>query len=300
MGMPIIARQMTMQTVDEQLYLRVSNEFESNNRQEGLWVKALTLEKGDIDKAKYSYIQLRVDQLKEELTESVLPKQKSPKFKKSKPINLKFTDPNGISTKLTVACLSILAIVTTAAIVSDWLQFSMLENINWISQEEAEKNDARVSFVDNLHIVAMLLSGLAVLIWRYKVNRNCWYFGAEQMRFTPGWAVGWSFVPVMNFFRPYQVMQEIWKISTDLENWKNQKSSVLIKWWWFFCLVDVFFGRVFSRLAIKGAFKNETVRQLQEVTVASIMSSVTTLIACLFTIALILEVRKRQLKLTEQ
>jgi len=289
-----------MSSNDEDIYLEVLKEFDNGEKKESLWAKALTLEKGDIEKAKYSYIQLRVEQLKQENLKISNQKQKISKIKKSKPVNLKFSDPNGMSTNLTVACLSILAIVTLAAIVSDWLQFSMLENIDWISQEEAEKNDARVSFVDNFHIVTMLLSGVAVLIWRYKANRNCWYYGAEEMRFTPGWAVGWSFVPVMNLFKPYQVMQEIWKISTDPENWKNQKSSLLIKWWWFFCLVDVFFGRVFSRIAIKSAFKDETVEQLKQVTSASIASSITTLIACIFTLSLVLEIRKRQLKLGQR
>lgn len=289
-----------MSSHDEDVYLDVLNEFDNGKKKESLWAKALTLEKGDIKKAKYSYIQLRVGQLKEEKVQYENQISEISKIKKSKPVNLKFTDPNGIGTNLTVACLSILALVTIAAIVSDWLQYSMLENINWISQEEADRNDARVSFVDNFHFVTMLLSGLAVLIWRYKANRNCWYYGAEQMRFTPEWAVGWSLVPVMNLFRPYQVMQEIWKISTDPETWKNQQSSVLIKWWWFFCLVDVFFGRVFSRLAIKGAFKEETVDQLKQVTSASIASSITTLIACIFTLSLVLEIRKRQLKLGQK
>ncbi len=289
-----------MSSNDEDIYLDVLNEFDNGKKKESLWAKALTLEKGDIEKAKYSYIQLRVEQLKQENHKIENQKPEISKIKKSKPINPKFTNPNGIGANLTVACLSILALVTIAAIVSDWLQYSTLENINWISQEEADRNDTRVSFVDNFHIVTMLLSGLAVLIWRYKANQNCWYYGAEQMRFTPGWAVGWSFVPVMNLFKPYQVMKEIWKISTDPDNWKNQKSSVLIKWWWFFCLVDVFFGRVFSRVAIKSALKNETVRQLQEVTVASIMSSIATFIACLFTIALVLKIRKLQLKLGQR
>jgi len=300
MGVPITAQEKNMQTFDEDLYLRASHEIENNNRQEGLWTKSLTLEKGDVDKAKYTYIQLRVEQLKGEMIESASPKQKPPKIKKSKPVDAKFTDPTGFCTNFTVACLWALALVTLVAIVSDWMQYSMLENINLISQGEADRNDTRVSYVDNFHILTIVISTLAVLFWRYKANRNCWYYGAQEMRFTPGWAVGWSFVPVMNLFKPYQVMQEIWKTSTVPNDWKNQKSSVFIKWWWFFCLVDVFIGRAFSRLAIKSALKEETVKQMQDVTVASIMSSITTFIACLLTLALVLKIQKKQKALVQQ
>jgi hypothetical protein len=49
---------------DEDLYLKANNEFNSKSKKEAVWVKALTLCKGDKEAAKYEYINLRVNDLK--------------------------------------------------------------------------------------------------------------------------------------------------------------------------------------------------------------------------------------------
>ena len=50
---------------DQDIYLKVEEEFNSDKRQEALWIKSLTLCQGDEQKAKYKYIELRVEQIKE-------------------------------------------------------------------------------------------------------------------------------------------------------------------------------------------------------------------------------------------
>tara|TARA_R110000850_G_scaffold107632_1_gene219387 strand:- start:158 stop:733 length:576 start_codon:yes stop_codon:yes gene_type:complete len=48
---------------DEALYLQATEEVESNARNSGLWAKSIALAEGDVNKAKYKYIKLRVAQL---------------------------------------------------------------------------------------------------------------------------------------------------------------------------------------------------------------------------------------------
>jgi hypothetical protein len=84
------------------------------------------------------------------------------------------------------------------------------------------------------------------------------------MRFTPGWAVGWSFVPFMNVFRPYQAMQEIWKICSDPVSWQKQPGSLLIKWWWLFSLLFSLLGGILYRESLHGTFKAQSTDQLKD------------------------------------
>ena len=51
---------------EEKIYERVSKEF-AENKKEGLWTKALIQSEGDENRAKYIYMQLRAEQLTEEL-----------------------------------------------------------------------------------------------------------------------------------------------------------------------------------------------------------------------------------------
>lgn len=50
---------------DADLYLKATQEFESGNAHSAIWAKALALNAGDHDKAKYEYIRVRVVALKE-------------------------------------------------------------------------------------------------------------------------------------------------------------------------------------------------------------------------------------------
>lgn len=56
------------------------------------------------------------------------------------------------------------------------------------------------------------------------------------MKFTPGWSVGWYFVPILSFWKPYQAMKKIWKASSGVEGWQNTTVPPLFFWWWLFWL----------------------------------------------------------------
>ena len=51
---------------NEHLYLQATEEFESNDIDEALWAKALTIARGDTQAAMYEYIEMRVSQLEDE------------------------------------------------------------------------------------------------------------------------------------------------------------------------------------------------------------------------------------------
>jgi hypothetical protein len=64
------------------------------------------------------------------------------------------------------------------------------------------------------------------------------------MRFTPGWSVGWFFVPILNLFKPYQAMKEIWLASmpSDETPWPERKAPPVVGWWWILWLIAVALG----------------------------------------------------------
>ena len=68
-------------TGDEQLYLDATNEVEGNSRNPALWAKVMALSEGDETKAKYKYINLRVESFRKEI------KRKEKKMNSWKPLN---------------------------------------------------------------------------------------------------------------------------------------------------------------------------------------------------------------------
>lgn len=83
-------------------------------------------------------------------------------------------------------------------------------------------------------IILVWMARLAVLcVWTYRVCRNQEAIGASGLRFTPGWAVAWWFVPVFNLFRPLQVMDEIFRNSAERSPTSSRwpRFSEVELWW---------------------------------------------------------------------
>jgi len=69
------------------------------------------------------------------------------------------------------------------------------------------------------------------------------------MRFTPGWSVGWYFVPVMSLWKPFQAMREIWQASAQPGNWQAVETSPLLGWWWTAYVINLFLTQIGYRLS---------------------------------------------------
>ena len=90
-----------------------------------------------------------------------------------------------------------------------------------------------LSILWSLVVIAIgLTTAILVLTWIYRANHNARQLGAADMRFTPGWAVGWYFIPIAWFWKPYQAMTEIWRASVNPSGWGAVPVSPLLRWWW--------------------------------------------------------------------
>lgn len=77
-----------------------------------------------------------------------------------------------------------------------------------------------------------LTTMILVLVWIHRANYNARQLGATGLKMSPGWAVGWYFVPIACFWKPYQAMKEIWQASVNPKHWWRQAGSPLLGWWW--------------------------------------------------------------------
>lgn len=81
-------------------------------------------------------------------------------------------------------------------------------------------------------IAASAIAAILVLVWIHRANYNARQLGGTDMHFSPGWAVGWYFIPIAWFWKPYQAMREIWQASVSPVDWQRQAGSPLLVWWW--------------------------------------------------------------------
>src|SRR4051812_40932909 len=74
-----------------------------------------------------------------------------------------------------------------------------------MTQQAGEGSSARLSVLNTMQelvglgqLVIFIVTGITFLRWIHRANVNVRGFGAEGMTFTPGWSVGWYFVPIAN------------------------------------------------------------------------------------------------------
>ena len=76
-------------------------------------------------------------------------------------------------------------------------------------------NDNRTLLIAVVAMLVNIATIVVFLIWINRANKNSRALGAQNMQFTPGWCVGWWFIPIASLWKPYQAVREIWKTSKN-------------------------------------------------------------------------------------
>jgi Domain of unknown function (DUF4328) len=122
-------------------------------------------------------------------------------------------------------------------------------------------------------IVCIVLVGR----WIYVTNANAHAFGTDEMSISPGWAVGWFFVPIANLFKPYEGMKETWQVSHNVGGLLEEAESPLVRWWWGLWIVTGIVGSVSLRLGglseapLEGAYYFELLASLLNVALCLVL-----------------------------
>lgn len=67
--------------------------------------------------------------------------------------------------------------------------------------------------LDNITLVVfgtLIPAVIAFCLWTHRVATNAAAWGA-QSHMTPGWAVGYYFIPILNLWKPYEGIANVWR-----------------------------------------------------------------------------------------
>jgi hypothetical protein len=111
-----------------------------------------------------------------------------------------------------------------------------------VSLEDVRASEDLVGVAFGLLYLSILPAGLAWFLWQHRAHANLRALGAEGLKYSPGWAVGWWFVPLANVVMPFVTMRELWKASDPGAagvSWKLLPTPRLLVMWWGAYLVGV-------------------------------------------------------------
>ena len=144
--------------------------------------------------------------------------------------------------------------------------------------------------------VIVLVTAIFFLAWIYRAYKNLKALGATDLKFSPGWAIGGFFIPILNIVRPFQIVAEIWKASGVKRTssvgtgWSDEGTPAFIAAWWGSWLISGFL-QSFGVLMVLGAGKADQLSVASRVTLVSDVISIT---CAALAITVVLKINARQ------
>jgi hypothetical protein len=123
---------------------------------------------------------------------------------------------------------------------SSYLQYDLLQSIAdgaYLSEESATANDNREAIINIIYGIAHIVYFIIFIMWFRRAYYNIHQKVGRRRRlaFSEGWAAGCWFLPIINLYRPYQIMKELYyetkKLLTDNGYTVNYTTNYL-GWWW--------------------------------------------------------------------
>lgn len=113
-----------------------------------------------------------------------------------------------------------------------------------VAGHPAVKNFTSAVLMIGLRAMIVLGAAITFFIWFYRAYKNLDLAGVNTL-YAPGWAVGGFLVPLMNFIRPYRILEEIWRENAGLISASNtdgvqreEQPGILLKAWWACCVLS--------------------------------------------------------------
>lgn len=112
--------------------------------------------------------------------------------------------------------------------------------VNHVPQHEFTRSETIWQY--GIYIASLLLTAITFItfmVWVFKSYRNARLISAEATT-SPAMAVVYYYIPFLSLYKPYQNMQEVWKICGSPTDWRAQKNSSVVIAWWSLFLVSAF------------------------------------------------------------
>ncbi len=191
------------------------------------------------------------------------------------------------------AFYAVIAIQTVYILVQLWRSTTYEEYLATESNYATlEKGDLIEMATAGTLLVATLCLVIFFLRWFHQCYKNLSSLEVGELDHTPGWAVGWFFVPFANLVKPYSVAHEMWH-SSEIKGDDEDKDSnwVVISWWLFFLL-----SSFVDRYVLRKTNKAESLEDYLDIVPIDIASSLISIIGAILAINFVKRLSQRQAK----
>ncbi len=94
-------------------------------------------------------------------------------------------------------------------------------------------------YFDWVYLVVCFVAFVLVCRFTYRTMRNLHTIGSPTAEMSPGWTVGWYFVPFANLWQPAMGMSQVYHGTHEAVGEKSRASSPIPLWWTCWLLASV-------------------------------------------------------------
>ncbi|MDH3493190.1 MAG: DUF4328 domain-containing protein [Acidobacteriota bacterium] len=144
----------------------------------------------------------------------------------------------------------------------------------WNAGPDDAMGDAEALFVIAYLLIAVLSATIFAvtigffLVWIKRSYRNLSFFGVQALNSTPGWAVGYWFIPILSFYYPLKIVNEIYHGSDpEIEpadiRVSDDSTPLMHGIWWALWVVGSIAGNISLRISLSS--ENASMIEIAEI-----------------------------------
>lgn len=180
-----------------------------------------------------------------------------------------------------------LEIISLILYISQYQILNQNSNENNVPQSILTFANNSIDAIGILYTIIYIMSAIAFLMWFRRAYYNL-HLKVNHLSYKESWSLWSWFVPILNLFRPYQIMIELFLhtdilLSKKIKNYQPSHASSLIGFWWFLWLISSFFGNYVFRYSSNANSTEELITSAM----LSIINSVIGIGSALITIHLL-------------
>jgi len=149
------------------------------------------------------------------------------------------------------------------------------ELLGYISLDESVELTAASTLYATVGLLDAVLTLITIVffsMWIHRAAANVVEAGVPGFDYTPGWAVGWFFIPIANLFKPFAAMRQIWNASHGEQGDRLDHANGPLALWWGCWLLSNIASNISFRMTINPS-SAETLLMGQQVGLAASVAS---------------------------
>lgn len=107
--------------------------------------------------------------------------------------------------------------------------------------------DRYAAIAGGVYLGAFFLSAVCFACWMVRASVNA-HTVSDAMTISPRWSIGFFFVPIANFWKPFQALRETWQASLAPDAPDSVPVPAAMRVWWGLWLLNNVLGNISFRL----------------------------------------------------